>query len=189
MATWPRGPWEQLPNKPLGKWGKEQLWRERESVHHSFGPESLHPSAPSPAQPWPGPLGPTQDLLFAMKQGHKSLTQAAVSVVSRLMESGVLRGCFPVGVLRLRVCSRITGSLFGSPQSLRRTADPVYWAPFMDEETETGEFNALVYQWGYGHLFRRWRGFPSNSLGISGSTCRESPPTSFLCPAAGHPPG
>lgn len=96
---------------------------------------------------------------------------------------------FSCGGPQVRVCFRITGGLFGSPQSLRRTADPVYWPPFMDEETETGEFNALVYQWRYGHLFRGWRGFPSNSLGISGSTCRESPPTSFLCPAAGHPPG
>lgn len=51
------------------------------------------------------------------------------------------------------------------------------------------QFNALVHQCGYGRLFRGWRGFLSNSLGISGSMCREIPPTSFPCPAAEHPPG
>lgn len=135
MATWPRESWEQLPNKSLGKWGKEQLWRERESVHRLFGLESLHPSAPSPAlarAPWSDP---------APAVCHETGAQVSDSgcCVGSVQADGVRcpQRLFSCRGPQVRVCFGITGSLFGSPQTLRRTADPVYWPPFMDEETET----------------------------------------------------
>lgn len=83
-----------------------------------------------------GPWVPTQHLLFATTEGRRPLTQASALAVSKLMEPGVLRGCFRVGP-QMWACFRITGSLLRCHQSLRSTAGPVYWPLFMVEETET----------------------------------------------------
>lgn len=108
-----------------------------------------------PGQLWAkAPWVSTQHLLFAVKQGHRSLAQAPVSVVSRLMVSGVLRSCFHVGVLRCVCTSESQRAWSEAHRRLRRTADPVCWLLFMPEETEArwGEWRKVTAE---GHMGSR----------------------------------
>lgn len=120
--------------------------RQGSGERNRYGGKGSQSNSPLVLDPWissvprpalgHSPLGPNPAPAVCHETGHRSLAQASVSVVSRLMASGVLRSCFHVGVLRCGCASESQGAWSEAHQSLRRTADPVYWLLFMPEETE-----------------------------------------------------